>query len=204
MATEAQIADSLRKYVHRVPYRWAGANPRGWDCSGAVNYCLCHDLRLPIPGYRGGTFNGSVHGPATGGWMAWSGLREIPRAKCNVGTIVIWPTHMGIAVGPNYYVSAFDTQLGTVIEPIHGGGPIGETARFFQLRNIGGGGAGGGGKPPPPPHGPIPGGNPQSGSAWNAMQAAWTAMRHQLGPGQQAHINNINGQIVRANRITRS
>lgn len=215
MADGNAIAARGKHYVHRVPYAWGGGSPRGWDCSGFVNYVLCHDLGYNIPGYRGNSFTGAQHGPNTTVWLGWSGVREIARARTNRGTIVIWPTHMGIAVGPLYYVSAYDTQLGTVIEPIHGGGPTGEVARFFELRQPagtrqqhggvssgpGGGGGGGGGKPPPPPHGPIPGGNPQSGSAWNAMQAEWTLLRSTLGPFQAGKINQLIGIIQRMNRV---
>ena len=205
MANQVLIAERNRTYVHRVPYLWGGATPRGWDCSGAVNYVTCHDIGYNIPGYRAHTFTGRVHGPSTYTWLAWGGIAEIPRSKCADGTLVIWPSHMGVAVGANYYVSAYDTQLGTVIEPIHGGGPQGEVARFFNLRQGGapvgggaGGGAGGG------VGGPVPGGNPQAGKQWNAMQAEWSSLRHLLGPGQQQHIDQVVTQIGRAGRISRS
>lgn len=233
MADGNALAARAKHYVHRVPYVWGGGSPRGWDCSGCVNYIVCHDLGYNIPGYHGNSFTGRQHGPNTTSWLGWGGVQQIPRAHCNRGTLVIWPTHMGIAIGPNYYVSAYDTQLGTVIEPIHGGGPTGEVARFFALRQPagtrqqhggvgsgpgggggggssgggkgkGGGGGGGGGTSAPPPHGPIPGGNPTASPQWNAMQADWTSLRTALGPAQQAHINAISGQISRANRITRS
>lgn len=203
MATEAEIAHSVAKYVHKVPYLWGGANPHGADCSGIVNYGFCHDLGLNIPGYRGGTFTGRVHGPNTTVWLAWHGIKEIARAKCNTGTVVIWPTHMGVAVSPTRYVSAYDSQLGVVVLPIHGGGPVGEVARFFILRNIGShphGGGGGGGNV----GGPIPGGNPVTGSAWNSMQGEWTNLRRALGPFQQRNINKVVGYIHRADRVSRS
>jgi len=222
MADGNAIASRAKHYVHKVPYRWGGASPRGWDCSGFVNYLLSHDLGYRIPGYGGNAFTGSSHGPNTTVWLAWSGVKEQPRSATGNGTLVIWPTHMGIAVGRNYYVSAYDTQLGTVIEPIHGGGPYGEIARFFHLRQPagtrqqhggvssgpggggGGGGGGGSGIPVTHPHGHIPGGNPTSGTPWNKMQADWSGLRSALGPGQQSHINAINAQSARARRINKS
>jgi cell wall-associated NlpC family hydrolase len=196
MVNQAAIANQFRRYLHRVPYVWAGASPRGWDCSGAVNYVTCHDMGYDIPGYRGGSFSGSTHGPNTYSWLAWGGVYEIPRSSTRNGTYVIWPSHMGIAVGPNYYISAFDTELGTVIEPIHGGGPYGETARFFNLRQGGSSGGTGGGVP----HGPIPGGNPTSGTQWNQMQANWNLLRYTLGQFSR----NTNKQVdVIAGRMKR-
>ena len=197
MANQVAIAERFRTYIHRVPYVWGGASPRGWDCSGAVNYVTCHDMGYAIPGYSGGRFNGSVHGPNTTLWLQWSGVREISRAQCTHGTFIIWPSHMGIAVGPDYYVSAYDTQLGTLIEPIHGGGPIGETARFFNLRQGGGGSPGGGG---------VEGGGgpvvlPNSGPRQKYQRALnhWGLLQHLVGPGAQTAWQRIynEGQAAR-------
>jgi cell wall-associated NlpC family hydrolase len=72
------IAKDAASYAGKVRYVWGGANPAtGWDCSGMVNYVLCHDLGLNIPGYKGGTFNGKQHGTNVAGWLAWSGAAKI-------------------------------------------------------------------------------------------------------------------------------
>lgn len=218
MADGNAIAARGQHYVHKVPYRWGGGNTSGWDCSGFVNYVLCHDLGYNIPGYKGNTFTGHVHGPNTYGWNGWAGLKWKSRYSVSRGDIVLWVSHMGIALSNTHYVSAYDTQLGTVVEPIHGGGPIGETATIWALKQPartrqqhggvssgpGGGSAGGGGGGVTYGHGPVPGGSPTSGSAWNAMQADWTQLRSALGPFQQGKINQVIGIIGRANKVAKS
>ena len=89
-------------------YRWGGGNPdRGWDCSGFTNYVLCHDLGLAIPGYGGGAFTGSSHGPVTAQWAIWSGCQSIPREQLDAGDLVVWPArHMGIALDGQTMVHA--------------------------------------------------------------------------------------------------
>jgi len=97
---QAIVAAAMAYYHSGSVYRMGGANPqRGWDCSGYVNWVLCHDLGLPIPGYRAGSFTGRVHGPVTAIWPFWSGAVSVPRDAVRGGDLVIWPfRHMGIAV----------------------------------------------------------------------------------------------------------
>lgn len=94
------IAATASQYVNAGHlYRWGGGSPNGWDCSGFVNWVLCHDLGLAIPGYAGGTFDGRAHGPVTGQWAVWSGATTIPRDQVDAGDLVVWPLfHMGIAI----------------------------------------------------------------------------------------------------------
>lgn len=132
--TSSAIANDFMQYVGKVPYRWGGANPRGWDCSGSLNYVLCHDLGVAIPGYKGGTFTGSVHGPVTGQWLIWPGAVTIPAGNVQPGDLCCWPTHIGVAVDSQHYVSAIDTQYGTGVQRIHGGGPGGELVTFRRLK----------------------------------------------------------------------
>ena len=92
-------AAGMRYVGTGTKYRWGGGSPAGWDCSGFVNYVLCHDLGLAIPGYGGGSFDGRAHGPVTGQWAVWSGAQTIPRDQVDAGDLVVWPLfHMGIAV----------------------------------------------------------------------------------------------------------
>lgn len=200
MADGVVISERAKTYEHRVPYAWGGASPRGWDCSGFVNYLLCHDLGYNIPGYRGHSFSGAQHGPNTTIWLTWSGLRAKSRASVARGDLIIWPTHMGIAVGNQYYISAYDTQLGTVIEPIHGGGPYGETATFWNLRQPApagarGGGGGGGRGQPPPPKGPRPN--------YDATLRHWGLLQHMVGPGARDTWNRFHQLGQQAQSIGR-
>jgi hypothetical protein len=104
------------------------------NCSGSLNYVLCHDLGIDIPGYRGGTFTGSIHGPVTGQWLIWPGAVSIPAGNLEPGDLCCWPTHIGVAVGSQHYVSAIDQKYGTGVQPIHGGGPLGEIVMFRRLK----------------------------------------------------------------------
>ena len=127
------LAQDLLDYVGKVPYVWGKATPSGWDCSGAVNWVASH-AGLAIPGYAPHAFTGASHGPTTWGWLAWAPgrLTRISAANVQAGDLVIWQTHMGIAINAAQYVSAYDTAEGTVVHDIHGGGPIGEVATYWR------------------------------------------------------------------------
>ena len=106
--SNSSVVAAASKYLDSgTLYRWGGGSPRGWDCSGFTNWVLCHDLGLDIPGYRGGTFDGSAHGPVTGQWAIWSGAVTIPRDQVDAGDLVVWPLfHMGIAVSNTEMINA--------------------------------------------------------------------------------------------------
>jgi hypothetical protein len=107
-------------------YRFGGApgvngtNP--WDCSSFVNYCVGAKLQRPIPGLAPGKYNGSFHGPPTGVWAAWSGMKRITRAEVGPGDILVWLGHMGIAIGNGQMISALNPAEGTKVTPIDGFG----------------------------------------------------------------------------------
>lgn len=98
--SDSGVVGAAMRYVGSgSTYRWGGGSPAGWDCSGFVNYVLCHDLGLNIPGYSGGTFSGSGHGPVVYQYFLWSGCTTISRGEVQAGDLLLWPTvHMGIAV----------------------------------------------------------------------------------------------------------
>jgi hypothetical protein len=79
-ATGDAIARDAASYAGKVPYKWGGASPAtGWDCSGLVNWVLCHDMGLDIPGARGGNFDGRTHGPNVAEWLAWAAGVDVVR-----------------------------------------------------------------------------------------------------------------------------
>lgn len=118
--------DALQYQGHAYSYGGApgtsGQNP--WDCSSFMNWVIGHDLKRSIPGYANGSYNGSVHGPPTGSWIAW--MAHINANEAQPGDLVVSATHMGMVIGPNQMVSALNSKLGTKITPINGyfTGPI--------------------------------------------------------------------------------
>lgn len=125
--TASGVANAALQYQgHAYSYGGApgknGTNP--WDCSSFVNWVVGHDSHKAIPGYGPGQYDGSVHGPPTGSWLAW--MNHIPEGQAQAGDIVVSATHMGIVIGPNQMVSALNSKLGTRITPIAGyfSGPI--------------------------------------------------------------------------------
>ena len=142
----AAIAQDALKYVGH-PYKWGGANPSGWDCSGFCNWVIGHDLMLSIPGLpRGKQFDGQTHGPDVAQWLAWSGVAHVTGPP-QPGDLVCWGPnfHMGIATSGTDLISALNPAQGTKVTPIaitHTGVPT-----YLRLRATGGS--------------PSPGGKPQ-------------------------------------------
>src|SRR5262249_14842778 len=127
MATGGQIASAALRYAGKGVYRWGGGGPfprPGGDCSGFVNWVLWHDLKLAIPGYRGGTFTGKRHGPVVLSYAVWKGAVKV-KGPPAPGDLCVWagPSaagHIGIAVSTTHMVSALDTKDGVIKTPIHG------------------------------------------------------------------------------------
>jgi cell wall-associated NlpC family hydrolase len=125
------IGGDAQRYIGHI-YLFGGApgkdgrNP--WDCSSFVNWVVGHDMGMAIPGMGRGKYDGTSHGPPTGSWGIWPGLRRISRADVQEGDIIVWSGHMGIALGNNSMVSATGPNgtPSTVVSPIdgHGNGPI--------------------------------------------------------------------------------
>jgi cell wall-associated NlpC family hydrolase len=137
-ATGQAIASDAMSY-EGSGYTWGGvpgAHGRTWDCSSFVNAVVGRDLHLAIPMYKAGAYNGQSHGPVTGIWLIWPGCFTIKRQDAAPGDIVVWPTHMGIVIGPGQMISAYDTARGTTTTSISGGGPTGEVYVIRRLKAV--------------------------------------------------------------------
>ena len=115
------LADKIQSYIGHA-YTYGGAPGKDgkspWDCSSCVNWVVGHDFNHAIPGAS--NYDGSSHGPPTGSWIVWPGLKHIPFSQCQAGDIIVWATHMGIAIGPTDMVSALNSSLGTRKSAIQG------------------------------------------------------------------------------------
>lgn len=106
------------------PYHFGGApgtdGKSPWDCSSAVNYWTAVDCGLPIPGFPAGSYTGSVHGPPTGSWLLWGYLQHVARKDVIAGDILVYQTHMGVAISNTDMISAEDPKDSTEQSTIDG------------------------------------------------------------------------------------
>ena len=98
----AQILTDAAKYLG-VPYRWGGADPSGFDCSGFVTWVLHHDLGLNLPD--------NTH-TVTGTFLYWSGALTVKSPL--PGDLCCWGGHIGIYAGNGKMINAPHT--GTVVQ----------------------------------------------------------------------------------------
>lgn len=120
----ARIAAQAQRYTG-VPYRWGGADPSGWDCSGFVTYVLHHDLGLDLPDNQ--------H-TVSQSFLTWSGATTVAREQCQAGDLICWITHIAIATGPDTGIGAQNPRQGTITGSISNLGPgNGET---FLIRRV--------------------------------------------------------------------
>lgn len=117
------IAQAAIKY-DGVPYKWSGADPSGWDCSGFVTYVLHHDLGLNLPS--------NTH-TVTLQFLTWSGAVTVPKSQAQAGDLVCWPTHVAIAINPTTCIGAETYGVGTVTGTFDKMGPGGET---YTIRRV--------------------------------------------------------------------
>lgn len=128
-ATGSAIADDALKYLG-APYRWAGADPSGWDCSGFVTWVLHHDLGYNLPS--------NTHTVCTA-FYGWSGASKLNSVQTvQAGDLVVWPSHMGIAISGTQMISALNKSQGTVITTFAGAGVPG-TPTFMRVHTPFGG-----------------------------------------------------------------
>jgi cell wall-associated NlpC family hydrolase len=149
LGTSGGIAGDAQKYIG-AGYVWGGnADAVGnWDCSSFVSYVLGHDIGLPLPGGHWGDpgFPPHAHGPTTGSYALYG--TAINRNQVQPGDLVVWSTHVGIAIDGTSIVSARDVQEGTGISTIDGTtAELRESVRFRRVGTAGTGGAGAAGSP---------------------------------------------------------
>ena len=137
-ASDSAILNDAQKYLG-VMYKWGGANPNGFDCSGLCNYVIGHDLNNPIPGISSG-FQGTFHGPVTGQWFTTSLCTTVPLSACQPGDLIVWLTHMGIAAdNGQHMLNAYSTGHPVAVTTISGMAPPGEpmrVRRYNGLKNV--------------------------------------------------------------------
>ena len=109
-ALGTRIATAAQKYTG-VPYKWGGASPKGWDCSGFVTYVLHHDCGLNLPS--------NAH-TTSGGFLVWKGATTIPRTQCDAGDLLCWPGHVGIALDNKQMINAPTFGIPTRVQAIWG------------------------------------------------------------------------------------
>jgi cell wall-associated NlpC family hydrolase len=143
-ATGSVISDDALKY-EGAGYVFGGRadKPGDWDCSSFVSYVLGHDLGIKLPGGSWGDpgFPPHSHGPTTTAYKLYG--QRISRDEVRAGDLVVWNTHMGIAISNERMISAQDPKDGTGKSGIDGAIP-GETAHFRRVTAGGSGQFGGG------------------------------------------------------------
>lgn len=129
------IARIAEQYAGHA-YLFGGApgtdGSRPWDCSSFVNYVVGVKAGLAIPGNAPGKYTGTTHGPTTALWAIWTGMASISRSDVQASDILVWGSHMGIAVSNSSYISAHSPAERTTVKPIPTSG-LGPLVRIGRL-----------------------------------------------------------------------
>jgi len=131
------IANDALRY-NGAGYQFGGSPATGighWDCSSFVSWVMGHDLKMSVPMYPNGTYTGNAHGATAAQYIVWTGATSIPRSSAAPGDLCCWLTHIGIVVGDNQMISAYDTAQGTLVTAIDSAGPAGEPLTIRRVNN---------------------------------------------------------------------
>ena len=134
-AFTGSLAAIAMQYVGHA-YLFGGApgkdGSKPWDCSSFINWICSVRMNMAIPGYAAGKYDGTSHGPPTGGWATWPGTQRIQRADVKAGDIIVWFGHMGMAISNTQMISAQNPKDGTRVSGIDGfgTGPVMRYGRF--------------------------------------------------------------------------
>ena len=83
-----------------VPYKWGGASPSGFDCSGLVYWSFAqHGIKCPRTTY---------------GLITWSKLKKVDKSVAASGDLAWWTGHVVILINNTECVAAQHT--GTVVQ----------------------------------------------------------------------------------------
>lgn len=135
------IAHTALQFIGHA-YCWGGApGPRWlgcWDCSSFANSVVGGMCKQSIPWYPHGAYNGTAHGPNTTVWLQAQGHEcgPVPRAAVQPGDLMVWPTHMGMAINNTEMVSAETPANGTQVGVIDGFIP-GEPLTCLRMADAG-------------------------------------------------------------------
>lgn len=105
----AQFTTSLEEYVVQtakslrgVPYAWGGTTPRGFDCSGYLNYVFAqHNISLPRTTADIWAYGTSVSSPSIGDIVFFETYKP-------------GPSHAGIYIGNNQFIHASSSSGVTI------------------------------------------------------------------------------------------
>lgn len=131
MSTTGASIVSVAEAYKGAPYKWGGWLPKGWDCSGFVNYVLGHQLGMRLP--LGIKWPGTWHGPIAANYKVWTGAVTVSDPL--PGDLCCWQTHVGIYIGNGNMISAFSTKRGTLETPVSWG-PRGQTVSYRRIKTV--------------------------------------------------------------------
>jgi hypothetical protein len=132
----SDIAADALQYVGQGYIYGGPSQPGRWDCSSFVSYVLGHDLGYSLPGgtWAQVTNSGNAHGPTTLSYLPWNGASVIPRNQVSAGDLLMWQTHIGIAINNTQMISALNAANGTEVTGITG--PTGEVLFPKRLNTV--------------------------------------------------------------------